>query len=144
MRSGFLRTFWKNREARNGQVAIPSKWGLVSYPRANYASHAPSASQSLLNEVWFPTLARKNATERKKKVAIPSKWGLVSYCMDLRRCSMIDQSQSLLNEVWFPTVARSLSGILGASSQSLLNEVWFPTECNRKKKENEETCRNPF
>ena len=62
-----------------------------------------SSSQSLLNEVWFPT---KTDTEA-------AALGIVS--------------QSLLNEVWFPTHRYSYKYIWVQESQSLLNEVWFPT-----------------
>ena len=37
-------------------------------------------SQSLLNEVWFPTI-----------------------CIVNKKVFLVDESQSLLNEVWFPT-----------------------------------------
>ena len=61
-------------------------------------------SQSLLNEVKFPTL---------KKVLLPHE----------------KASQSLLNEVKFPTNLKKRSvSYERFRSQSLLNEVKFPTE----------------
>jgi len=54
MRSGFLR----DREEEYGGFTV---------------------SQSLLNEVWFPTLNVSRTASLHLSVAIPSKWGLVSY-----------------------------------------------------------------
>jgi len=60
-------------------------------------------SQSLLNEVFFPTVK-----EKKPEISVE------------------EMSQSLLNEVFFPTP--TLGGIkIEGTSQSLLNEVFFPT-----------------
>ena len=61
-------------------------------------------SQSLLNEVWFPTSS-----------------GLK------RNRTLKERSQSLLNEVWFPTEKIMKTYLKVDESQSLLNEVWFPT-----------------
>jgi len=115
-------------------VAIPSKWGLVSYQALLfYISKQVRSSQSLLNEVWFPTAEVKEREERLLRVAIPSKWGLVSYWkrqgtagvgtyqvaipskwglvsyhqLDNNIVIQLDKSQSLLNEVWFPTYRKS-------------------------------------
>ena len=61
-------------------VAIPSKWGLVSYYSVRSQVRYWLRSQSLLNEVWFPTNEETYELDiRCKGVAIPSKWGLVSY-----------------------------------------------------------------
>jgi len=66
-------------------------------------------SQSLLNEVKFPTVKT-----------------LISSLLRIK-------SQSLLNEVKFPTIVNGyyvVSGMMG--SQSLLNEVKFPTQDGQK------------
>jgi len=90
-------------------VAIPSKWGLVSYEK-----------QSI------------QGISCRKGVAIPSKWGLVSYDRGkLYYTTSQTVSQSLLNEVWFPTsTGEAKVEAQGFRSQSLLNEVWFPTHNN--------------
>jgi len=62
-------------------------------------------SQSLLNEVFFPT----------RQYELLSKF---SY----------GKSQSLLNEVFFPTMLKMRNSLGAILSQSLLNEVFFPTE----------------
>ena len=101
MRSCF-RLGIKSRESEQEIVAIPSKWGLVSDPlvlrviKRIIRVAIPSKwglvsdiswrgrryffrSQSLLNEVLFPT-DHKNRKDSygSQEVAIPSKWGLVS------------------------------------------------------------------
>jgi len=86
-------------------------------------------SQSLLNEVFFPTY---NLIERRKicwlVVAIPSKWGLLSYIAHVQVGNYILLSQSLLNEVFFPTQQAMVWQVIAhVQSQSLLNEVFFPT-----------------
>jgi len=177
MRSGFLRKEWA-RIVLHDQVAIPSKWGLVSYGLfkkyinvifknvaipskwglVSYTdfegkvSNVNLRSQSLLNEVWFPTPFGKTKKPGTDRVAIPSKWGLVSYVIKALKAAGRAESQSLLNEVWFPTKISPYCHLWGSwvaipskwglvsywmtycltwglerKSQSLLNEVWFPT-----------------
>ena len=58
-------------------VAIPSKWGLLSYGGGYMKKELFQVSQSLLNEVFFPTQRRISLASAE--VAIPSKWGLLSY-----------------------------------------------------------------
>ena len=87
-----------------GSVAIPSKWGLVSYWQELLKPEEVASSQSLLNEVWFPTIISENELPVETDVAIPSKWGLVSYTRRVQIwLNLLILSQSLLNEVWFPT-----------------------------------------
>ena len=62
------------------RVAIPSKWGLISFRTTEGAAvRAPSMSQSLLNEVWFPSVQTSLGRFNPRDVAIPSKWGLISF-----------------------------------------------------------------
>jgi len=56
--------------------------GFLRVTRSLSGILGASKSQSLLNEVWFPTLSIDEASK------------------------LIAESQSLLNEVWFPTIAR--------------------------------------
>jgi len=88
-------------------------------------------SQSLLNEVWFPTLQTGwwlyskivESQSLLNEVWFPTRfWETLSPLKTL--------SQSLLNEVWFPTTKRSAKRLKFLLSQSLLNEVWFPTHLN--------------
>jgi len=146
-------TFSKYTFKSDKSVAIPSKWGLVSYVcfiienqtkrvlsqsllnevwfptnLTGVWSAFPSQSQSLLNEVWFPTGFKRDIVA-SKSVAIPSKWGLVSYEKNGQGLYYMIKSQSLLNEVWFPTgCSKNILMSFLKMSQSLLNEVWFPTQ----------------
>jgi len=156
MRSGFLLVSHHSLHGlKSCEVAIPSKWGLVSYTLMTLQHREYQQSQSLLNEVWFPTLSTKQIelinesqsllnevwfpTEtvgftafNDNGVAIPSKWGLVSYWHKQIQQPTLLESQSLLNEVWFPTLTAEQKAQL-IKSQSLLNEVWFPTQRNQEK-----------
>ncbi len=76
-------------------------------------------SQSLLNEVKFPTSS-------------------VSIYFE------IEESQSLLNEVKFPTNGVDDTLAVMILSQSLLNEVKFPTQDRKFWKTIGKQCRNPF
>jgi len=85
-------------------------------------------SQSLLNEVFFPTYGKEvliqmlESQSLLNEVFFPTEHGI-------KKFTVVDVSQSLLNEVFFPTPALWLGWIYGASvSQSLLNEVFFPTK----------------
>jgi len=85
-------------------------------------------SQSLLNEVWFPSRKKWKIHSSKDWVAIPSKWGLISFAMSFVKDLIgIKESQSLLNEVWFPSKGMAFCDVYYGESQSLLNEVWFPS-----------------
>jgi len=61
MRSGFLQVLMSKKKKKKKSVAIPSKWGLVSYDLLE-SQRTPEKveSQSLLNEVWFPTDINKS------------------------------------------------------------------------------------
>ena len=61
-------------------VAIPSKWGLISFTVTLHSFRYPTlVSQSLLNEVWFPSTTTAAVAITRSAVAIPSKWGLISF-----------------------------------------------------------------
>jgi len=147
--------FLRTQESQPG-VAIPSKWGLLS-DRKLYLTKNFQKSQSLLNEVFFPTTNQTCLRVWKKKVAIPSKWGLLSDWLPVdkfmekmevaipSKWGLLSDwrfrkylrgkalSQSLLNEVFFPTMFKSWEFLKEYGSQSLLNEVFFPTTPNGAK-----------
>ena len=80
-------------------------------------------SQSLLNEVWFPS-ATKDTMQRRylSQSLLNEVWFPSSSNLILNRGG---KSQSLLNEVWFPSKGHTVSYLNRIGSQSLLNEVWF-------------------
>jgi len=128
MRSSFLQRYVKNSLAQS-PVAIPSKWGLLSYNGVTEVMPCDKGmSQSLLNEVFFPTHSRLRKRRSKSmesqsllnEVFFPTK-----QFKEVRKCW--SGSQSLLNEVFFPTVYVSIRSWRRQGSQSLLNEVFFPT-----------------
>jgi len=113
------------------EVAIPSKWGLLSYGVAIINVIPPHQSQSLLNEVFFPTTNSNiywdgcflMSQSLLNEVFFPTE-------KNKEKTTVIDiKSQSLLNEVFFPTKRRPRkTGNHEMESQSLLNEVFFPTQ----------------
>ena len=125
-------------------VAIPSNWGLLSYTPKNVEKKEKNPSQSLLIEVFFPTLLLNQKRKKVKEVAIPSNWGLLSYSVRLPKNGRRKMSQSLLIEVFFPTASFKVISESDGTSQSLLIEVFFPTSQNRGEGEKGEKSRNPF
>jgi len=100
-------TFKGIRQKPYPLVAIPFKWGQVSYRSSRRGKKQHAKSQSLLNEVKFPTMTVFKVSEGVVVVAIPFKWGQVSYYIS-HRMPYKYQSQSLLNEVKFPTYKLAL------------------------------------
>ena len=150
MRSSFLRRgFWSIRRSKG--VAIPFKWGQVSYDTVHKESVKNILSQSLLNEVKFPTRRFCNNQRENWTVAIPFKWGQVSYSGGVRvilngetvaipfKWGQVSYKDGTVRysyatvaipfkwgQVSYLTwVVLKISAL--AKSQSLLNEVKFPT-----------------
>ena len=85
------------------EVAIPFKWGQVSYRiiwirlKGKYSVAIPFK----WGQVSY--LINELNNQKNKHVAIPFKWGQVSYYPYSDGVSSLWLSQSLLNEVKFPT-----------------------------------------
>ena len=110
------------------EVAIPFKWGLVSYVQTIVGPF--DSMEVAIPFKWGQVSYRIIWIRLKGKysVAIPFKWGQVSYYPYSDGVSSLWLSQSLLNEVKFPTKENLNIWWRGRTSQSLLNEVKFPTD----------------
>ena len=162
MRSSFLRFFKKKKENKevaipskwgllsyakggkmyyNGKVAIPSKWGLLSYILRQKHSTV-TRSQSLLIEVFFPTLIVR--TSINFAVAIPSNWGLISYISSAKL--QFGDSIVAIPSNWGLISYNASEPYRDPyeESQSLLIEVLFPTLPLMIQASRWAQCRNPF
>jgi len=114
-------------------------------PPKDWAKFIKEKSQSLLNEVFFPTVEGQGKEEKMKALS-QSLLNEVFFPTEITKTGDgrvgITQSQSLLNEVFFPTGLGG-RGAFGFASQSLLNEVFFPTSSFTAESSHPKS-RNPF